>query len=97
MLFRSIWFGTVDIASAGIVYVFIDWTRRFFMPLRDLSQKYSVMQSSMASTERILELLDSDLAIQDPTAPVIPATPMRPSRLCPPWPAKRPESSLGYW
>ncbi len=68
-----IWFGTVDVADAGLVYVFIDWTRRFFMPLRDLSQKYSVMQSSMASTERILELLDTDEAIRDPATPPEPA------------------------
>ena len=68
-----IWFGSADVASAGIVYVFIDWTRRFFMPLRDLSQKYSVMQSSMASTERILELLDTELGIEDPAEPLLPA------------------------
>ncbi len=37
-------------ATAGTLYVFIDWMRRFFMPLRDLSAKYSVMQSSMASS-----------------------------------------------
>ena len=64
-----IWFGTVDIVDAGILYVFIDWTRRFFMPLRDLSQKYSVMQSSMASSERLLELLDTEPAIADPVEP----------------------------
>jgi ATP-binding cassette subfamily B protein len=64
-----VWFGTVDVADAGLVYVFIDWTRRFFLPLRDLSQKYSVMQSSMASSERILELLDTKPRIQDPPEP----------------------------
>jgi len=37
--------------AAGTLYIFIDWMRRFFMPLRDLSAKYSVMQSSMASSE----------------------------------------------
>ena len=41
-------------ATAGTLYVFIDWMRRFFLPLRDLSAKYSVMQSAMASTERIV-------------------------------------------
>ena len=39
--------------------------RRFFMPLRDLSAKYSVMQSSMASSERIFHLLDTEPAIRD--------------------------------
>ena len=52
--------------TAGTLYIFIDWMRRFFMPLRDLSAKYSVMQSSMASAERIFELLDTEPAIQRP-------------------------------
>jgi ABC-type multidrug transport system fused ATPase/permease subunit len=49
-------FGTV---ALGTLFIFFDWTRRFFMPLRDLSAKYSVMQSSMASCERIFQLLDA--------------------------------------
>jgi len=57
-------------ATAGTLYVFIDWMRRFFMPLRDLSAKYSVMQSAMASTERIFQLFDTVPAIQDIEAPV---------------------------
>jgi ATP-binding cassette subfamily B protein len=52
-------------ATAGTLYVFIDWMRRFFLPLRDLSAKYSVMQSAMASTERIFQLLDTEPAIVD--------------------------------
>ena len=36
------------------------------MPLRDLSAKYSVMQSSMASSERIFQLIDTEPAILDP-------------------------------
>ena len=55
-------------ATAGTLYVFIDWMRRFFMPLRDLSAKYSVMQSAMASTERIFQLFDTVPAIQDQQA-----------------------------
>lgn len=54
------------LATAGVIYVFINWMRRFFMPLRDLSAKYSVMQSAMASTERIFQLLDREPAILDP-------------------------------
>jgi len=60
-----IWQGAGYVA-AGTIYLFIDWTRRFFMPLRDLSAKYSVMQSSMASAERIFQLLDTPPAVQDP-------------------------------
>jgi ABC-type multidrug transport system fused ATPase/permease subunit len=53
------------LAAAGTVYVFFDWMRRFFVPLRDLSAKYSVMQSSMASCERIFQLLDTQPAVVD--------------------------------
>jgi ABC-type multidrug transport system fused ATPase/permease subunit len=59
-----IWQGA-GLAAAGTIYVFIDWMRRFFMPLRDLSAKYSVMQSSMASCERIFHLLDTEPAVRD--------------------------------
>ena len=63
-----VWYGT-GIAEAGVIYIFIDWMRRFFMPLRDLSAKYSVMQSSMASSERIYELLDTAPGVADPVRP----------------------------
>lgn len=62
-----IWQAT-GVASFGTIYLFIDLLRRFFMPLRDLSAKYSVMQSSMASSERIFELLDVEPGILDPPA-----------------------------
>jgi len=63
------------IAEVGIMYVFIDYMQRFFLPLRDLSAKYSVMQSAMASAERIFQVLDTVPLIRDeveearPTAP----------------------------
>jgi ATP-binding cassette subfamily B multidrug efflux pump len=60
-----IWQGA-GYAEAGTIYLFIDWTRRFFLPLRDLSAKYSVMQSSMASAERIFALLDTAPKVLDP-------------------------------
>ncbi|MEE8164676.1 MAG: ABC transporter transmembrane domain-containing protein, partial [Myxococcota bacterium] len=53
------------LAAVGTFYIFIDYMRRFFMPLRDLSAKYSVMQSSMASAERIFELLDTQPEVVD--------------------------------
>jgi ATP-binding cassette subfamily B multidrug efflux pump len=55
--------------TLGTLYVFMDWMRRFFLPLRDLSAKYSVMQSAMASCERIFQLLDTEPAVRDPVAP----------------------------
>ncbi len=59
-----IWQAT-GLADVGKLYVFIDWMRRFFLPLRDLSAKYSVMQSSMASAERIYQLLDTPPRVAD--------------------------------
>jgi ATP-binding cassette, subfamily B, multidrug efflux pump len=60
-----LWWGS-GIATPGVLYLFIQWMRRFFMPLSDLSAKYSVMQSSMASVERIFQLMDTEPAIRDP-------------------------------
>lgn len=44
--------------SFGTLVAFIDYAQKFFTPLRDLSAKYSVVQTSNASLERIFELLD---------------------------------------
>ena len=60
-----VWQG-MGLAEAGTLYVFIAWMQRFFLPLRDLSAKYSVMQSSMASTERLHELLETEPEVRDP-------------------------------
>jgi ATP-binding cassette subfamily B protein len=58
--------------SAGTIVVFVRFMTRFFMPLRDLSAKYSVMQSAMASLERIFLLLDTQPAVRDAVAPAAP-------------------------
>jgi len=73
-----IWYGT-GLASAGVMYVFIQWMRRFFMPLRDLSAKYSVMQSAMASCERIFQLMDTEPRVRDPE-PAAPPLALPPRR-----------------
>jgi len=79
-----IWYGaglvTAGLVAIGTLYVFIDWTRRFFLPLRDLSAKYSVMQSSMASCERIFQLLDTAPLVVDPVVPVMPVRPVHGGR-----------------
>lgn len=57
-----IWYGGRDILSGkislGILVAFIAYMRLFFQPVRELSQKYSIIQSAMASAERIFHLLD---------------------------------------
>ncbi len=59
-----LWYGALRIGlgelGLGVLYVFVDYMRRFYRPLQDLSAKYSVMQSSMASLERIYQLLDEE-------------------------------------
>jgi ATP-binding cassette subfamily B multidrug efflux pump len=59
-----------DQVEAGDLFLFIELMRRFFMPLRDLSAKFSVMQSAMASSERIFQLMDTEPGIVDPPEPV---------------------------
>ena len=49
-----------SVATIGLVVVFIDYINRFFIPVRDLSAKYAVMQGAMAASERIFMLLDTD-------------------------------------
>lgn len=54
--------------TIGTIYVFTDYMVRFFRPLMDLSAKYSVMQSSMASAERVFQLLDEEEEPRDTAA-----------------------------
>ncbi|MDT8334361.1 MAG: ABC transporter ATP-binding protein [Desulfurivibrionaceae bacterium] len=58
-----IWYGGGQIIrermSMGELVAFLTYMRLFFQPLRDLSQKYSIVQSSLASAERIFQLLDT--------------------------------------
>jgi ATP-binding cassette subfamily B multidrug efflux pump len=49
-----------DVATIAVVVVFIEYINKFFIPIRDLSAKYAVMQGAMAASERIFQLLDTD-------------------------------------
>ncbi|HLL81162.1 MAG TPA: ABC transporter ATP-binding protein [Longimicrobium sp.] len=63
--------------TVGTVAAFLQYTRRFFRPLQDLSEKYNILQAAMASSERIFELLDTEPEIRDPVDPVHLPTPGR--------------------
>ena len=52
------------VATFGLLVAFIEYVQKFFAPLRDLSAKYSVIQASNASLERIYDLLDQPLEPQ---------------------------------
>ena len=64
--------GVGDI-SIGTVYIFTDYMTRFFRPLMDLSAKYAVMQSSMASAERVFQLFDEPEEAAEASPREIPA------------------------
>lgn len=53
----------------GTLVAFLEYTNRFFGPLRDLSGFYAVLQSAMASLERLFGLLDTTPSIRDTAAP----------------------------
>jgi len=56
--------------SVGVVAAFLQYTRRFFRPIQDLSEKYNLLQSALAAAERIFELLDTEPEIADPADPL---------------------------
>ncbi|NLC03110.1 MAG: ABC transporter ATP-binding protein [Tissierellia bacterium] len=48
----------------GVLFIFIDYLQKFFAPIIDLTEKYNILQSAMASSERIFNLLDNDDIIE---------------------------------
>ncbi len=56
--------------TIGTVMAFLQFNEMFWRPIRDLSEKYNIMQTAMASSERIFRLLDDRVRIADPEDPV---------------------------
>jgi ATP-binding cassette subfamily B protein len=54
--------------TVGVLAAFIQLTRRFFQPLQDLSEKYNLLQSAMASSERVFRLLDTPVTVTEPSS-----------------------------
>jgi ATP-binding cassette subfamily B protein len=54
-----------NVLSVGTVAAFLQLVRRFFQPLQDLSEKYNILQTAMASSERIFTLLDTPPSVPD--------------------------------
>ncbi len=55
--------------TLGAVVAFVQYAERFYKPISDLSEKVNILQSAMASSERIFELLDTSPAIVQPATP----------------------------
>ena len=59
-----------NVLTVGTVAAFLQLVRRFFQPLQDLSEKYNILQTAMASSERIFTLLDTVPTVPDRTEQV---------------------------
>jgi ATP-binding cassette subfamily B protein len=68
-----LWYGGVRMlegaVTVGVITAFLQYARRFFRPIQDLSEKYNLLQAAMASSERVFKLLDEEIAITDIEAP----------------------------
>jgi ATP-binding cassette subfamily B multidrug efflux pump len=67
------WLIGFDGLQAGVIVAFIQYLQRMYQPIRDLAEKYNIMQAAMASSERIFTTLDTQPVIQNSAAPVMPA------------------------
>ncbi len=68
-----IWYGGGSVLhrtlTLGALVAFLQYSQRFFRPISDMSEKFNVMQSAMASSERIFKLLDEPVTITSPAQP----------------------------
>ena len=68
-----LWYGSggvlAGVVSLGVLVAFFQYTDRTFAPIRDLAEKYNIMQAAMASAERIFMLVDEPATIHDPSHP----------------------------
>jgi ATP-binding cassette, subfamily B, multidrug efflux pump len=71
-------FYTVETAaSLGVLIAFTQYAMRFFRPIMDFSEKYNILQSAMAASERIFRLVDTPVEVVSPQATKKPAGPGR--------------------
>lgn len=70
-----LWYGGGEVIQGaiqlGVLVAFIQYVQRFFQPIRDLSEKYNILQAALASSERIFSLLDTPEEMPDPQRPVV--------------------------
>jgi ATP-binding cassette, subfamily B, multidrug efflux pump len=65
------------VTTIGILVAFMQYAQRFFRPIQDLSDKYNILQSAMASSERIFKLIDTPVDIESPAVTKKPEGPGR--------------------
>ncbi|PKD44392.1 ABC transporter ATP-binding protein [Rhodohalobacter barkolensis] len=68
-----VWYGgaraLMDEVSFGVLLAFIQYVRQFFNPIRGLSEKYNTLQSALASSERIFDVLDTENQVDESDTP----------------------------
>lgn len=64
-----IWFGGFRVLDSsiefGVLFAFINYVTMFFQPIFDITEKYDILQSAMASSEKIFTILDNDSIIKN--------------------------------
>lgn len=60
----------VDGLTVGVVVAFVDYLDRFYGPIDQLSGRYTILQTALASAEKVFTLLDEDEELLDPEVPV---------------------------
>jgi ATP-binding cassette subfamily B protein len=64
-----LWFGgglvMSGVLTLGTLVAFVLYAGRFFRPISDMSEKFNTLQAAMASSERIFQLLDTEVAVRD--------------------------------
>jgi ATP-binding cassette subfamily B protein len=70
-----IWYGGGAVLhrtlTLGALVAFLQYSQRFFRPISDMSEKFNILQTAMASSERIFKLLDEPVVIESPPAPAL--------------------------
>jgi ATP-binding cassette subfamily B protein len=68
-----IWYGGGSVLqrtlTLGALVAFVQYSQRFFRPISDMSEKFNILQSAMASSERIFKLLDEPVTLESPAQP----------------------------
>ncbi|HZN02143.1 MAG TPA: ABC transporter ATP-binding protein, partial [Candidatus Polarisedimenticolia bacterium] len=68
-----LWYGGARVLSSALTFgtlvAFLEYTSRFFQPIRELSGFYAVLQAAMASLERLFDLLDTESSVVDGPRP----------------------------
>ena len=64
-------FGVLSgVVTIGVLNMFVQYSLRFWRPIQDISDKYNILQSAMAASERIFKLLDTEPEIVSPAQPL---------------------------